>query len=71
MRALSTTVILTAVAPTGHSQPPMSLINIVDRRKHWWKVFASICILSVAVVGYVGVKTYTYAPPICDFVDAE
>lgn len=49
----------------------MSLINIVDRRKHWWKVFASICILSVAVVGYVGVKTYTYAPPICDFVDAE
>lgn len=46
----------------------MSLIDIVDRRKHWWKVFASICLVSVAVVGYVGVKTYTYAPPICDFV---
>lgn len=47
----------------------MSLINVLDRRKHWWKVFAFICIVSVAVVGYVGVKTYTYAPPIVDFVD--
>jgi nitric oxide reductase subunit B len=46
----------------------MSLIDIIDRRKHWWKVFAFICLVSVAVVGYVGVKTYTYAPPICDFV---
>lgn len=47
----------------------MSLVNIIDRRKHWWKVLAFIFIVSVAVVGYVGVKTYTYAPPICDFVD--
>lgn len=49
----------------------MSLIDILDRRKHWWKVFAFICLVSVAVVGYIGVKTYTYAPPICDFVDEQ
>lgn len=46
----------------------MNLINIIDRRKHWWKVVVAIFTVSIAVVGYVGYKTYTYAPPICDFV---
>ena len=47
----------------------MNLIRWIDQRRHWWKVFAVIFAVSVAVVGYIGVKTYQYAPPICDFVD--
>ena len=49
----------------------MSLIRLIDKRKHWWKVFIIIFAVSVAVVGYVGYKTYQYAPPMCDFVDEQ
>ncbi len=47
----------------------MNLMRWIDQRKHWWKVFLVIFAVSVAVVGYIGAKTYEYAPPICDFVD--
>src|SRR5574341_555576 len=47
----------------------MSLLRWVDQRRHWWKVFAVIFAVSVGVVGYIGVKTYEYAPLVCDFVD--
>ena len=47
----------------------MSMIRWVDQRKHWWKVFVLIFTVSVVVVGYIGYKTYEFAPPICDFVD--
>jgi nitric oxide reductase subunit B len=49
----------------------MSISNLIDQRKHWWKVFVIIFAVSVSVVGYVGYKTYQYAPPICDFVDEK
>ncbi len=49
----------------------MSLFKWVDQRKHWWKVFVLIFAVSVAVVGYIGYKTYEYAPPITDFVDED
>jgi nitric oxide reductase subunit B len=49
----------------------MNIINWLDQRKHWWKVFVIIFATSVSVVGYVGYKTYEYAPPRCDFVDAS
>lgn len=49
----------------------MSISNLLDQRKHWWKVFVIIFAVSVSVVGYVGYKTYQYAPPICDFVDEQ
>ncbi|HEX7779706.1 MAG TPA: hypothetical protein VF424_10725, partial [Vicinamibacterales bacterium] len=39
-----------------------------DPRAHWWKVFVLIFAVSIAVVGYLGRKTYEYAPPIADFV---
>lgn len=47
----------------------MNILRWIDQRKHWWKVFLVIFVISVAVVGYIGYKTYEYAPPICDFVD--
>jgi len=47
----------------------MNVLKWIDQRKHWWKVFFIIFAVSVAVVGYVGYKTYEYAPPIADFVD--
>ncbi|MFN3486600.1 MAG: nitric-oxide reductase, partial [Planctomycetota bacterium] len=47
----------------------MNLMRWIDQRKHWWKVFLIIFAVSVAVVGYIGAKTYEYAPPMCDFVD--
>ncbi len=47
----------------------MNVLRWIDQRKHWWKVFFLIFAVSVAVVGYIGYKTYVYAPPICDFVD--
>ncbi len=49
----------------------MNLLNWLDKRKHWWKVFMLIFGVSVAVVGYIGFKTYEYAPPIVDFVDHQ
>jgi nitric oxide reductase subunit B len=47
----------------------MNALKFIDQRKHWWKVFVLIFAVSVAVVGYIGYKTYQYAPPVCDFVD--
>ncbi|MHC5018726.1 MAG: nitric-oxide reductase, partial [Planctomycetota bacterium] len=49
----------------------MNLIRWIDQRKHWWKVFVIIFAVSVVVVGYIGWKTYQFAPPMCDFVDDE
>lgn len=49
----------------------MNIIRWIDQRKHWWKVFAVIFTVSVAVVGYIGYKTYQYAPPIAEFVDEQ
>ncbi len=49
----------------------MNVIKWIDQRKHWWKVFLVIFGVSIAVVGYVGYKTYEYAPPIVDFVDGQ
>ncbi|MEW6304795.1 MAG: cbb3-type cytochrome c oxidase subunit I [Verrucomicrobiota bacterium] len=47
----------------------MNVLKFIDQRKHWWKVFVLIFAVSISVVGYVGYKTYQYAPPIADFVD--
>ncbi len=47
----------------------MNVIRWIDQRKHWWKVFLVIFAVSVTVVGYIGYKTYEYAPPVADFVD--
>lgn len=47
----------------------MDVIRWIDQRKHWWRVFLLIFAVSVAVVGYIGYKTYEYAPPVADFVD--
>lgn len=49
----------------------MNILNWIDQRKHWWKVFFIILVVSVSVVGYIGYKTYQYAPPICDFVNSD
>lgn len=49
----------------------MNLIRWIDQRKHWWKVFIVIFAVSVAVVGYIGYKTYQFQPPIVDFVDEQ
>jgi len=49
----------------------MNLISWIDKRRHWWKVFLVIFAVSIAVVGYLGYKTYEYAPPVVDFVDAK
>lgn len=49
----------------------MNLIRWIDQRKHWWKVFVVIFAVSVVVVGYIGWKTYEFAPPMCDFVDPD
>ncbi|MGE0192134.1 MAG: nitric-oxide reductase large subunit [Planctomycetota bacterium] len=48
----------------------MGALRWIDQRRHWWKVFVVICAVSIAVVGYIGYKTYEYAPPIADFVEA-
>ena len=47
---------------------PMNIIKWVDQRKNWWKVFAVIFAFSVCVVGRIGYQTYSYAPPIANFV---
>lgn len=49
----------------------MKALKLIDQRKHWWKIFVLIFAVSVAVVGYIGYKTYQYAPPVCDFVDEK
>ncbi len=47
----------------------MGVLQWLDQRKQWWKVFVLIFVVSVSVVGYIGYKTYEFAPPIVDFVD--
>lgn len=49
----------------------MGVLAWIDQRKHWWKVFFLIFAISVSVVGYIGYKTYQYAPPIADFVTED
>lgn len=49
----------------------MDILRWVDQRKHWWKVFFLIFVISVSVVGYIGYKTYEFAPPIVDFVGPD
>lgn len=49
----------------------MNALKLIDQRRHWWKIFVLIFAVSVAVVGYIGYKTYQYAPPVCDFVDEQ
>lgn len=49
----------------------MNIFKWVDQRKYWWRVFAVIFVVSISVVGFVGVNTYTYAPPIVNFVDED
>jgi nitric oxide reductase subunit B len=49
----------------------MNLIKWLDQRKHWWKAFMLIFTVSIAVVGYIGYKTYQFAPPIADFTDKQ
>jgi len=47
----------------------MNIFKWIDRRQHWWKVFVIIFAVSISVVGYIGYKTYQYAPPLADFVE--
>ena len=49
----------------------MSVLRLIDQRKHWWKIFVIIFSISISIVGYIGYNTYKYAPPICDFVDEK
>lgn len=49
----------------------MNVLKWIDQRRQWWKVFVIIFAVSVSVVGYVGYKTYEYAPPVCNFVDPD
>ncbi len=49
----------------------MGVMRWIDHRRQWWKVFMVICVVSVSVVGYIGYKTYQYAPPIVDFVTTD
>ncbi len=49
----------------------MNIVRWLDQRKHWWKIFVVIFAISIAVVGYIGWKTYEYAPPMCDFVGED
>jgi nitric oxide reductase subunit B len=49
----------------------MNVVKWIDQRRHWWKVFFIIFAVSISVVGYVGYKTYEFAPPISNFVDSE
>ncbi len=47
----------------------MNVIRWIDKRQHWWKVFLLIFVVSVMVVGWIGVGTYSAAPPLADFRD--
>jgi nitric oxide reductase subunit B len=49
----------------------MNLIRWIDQRKHWWKVFLLIFVVSVTVVLFIGYSTYQSAPPYCDFRDQQ
>lgn len=49
----------------------MGVLRRLDRRGNWWRVFLVIFVVSVSVVGYIGYKTYEYAPPIADFVTED
>lgn len=49
----------------------MDVLALIDRPRNWWKVFVLIFAVSIAVVGYLGVKTYQYAPPIARFADEQ
>jgi nitric oxide reductase subunit B len=45
----------------------MGVMRWIERREQWWKVFVVIFAVSIAVVGYIGVRSYADAPPIADF----
>ncbi len=45
----------------------MDVLKTIDKRKHWWKIFVLILTVSIAVVGYIGHKSYTGAPPLAEF----
>lgn len=47
----------------------MNLVKWLDKRQHWWKIFVIIFAVSISVVGYIGVQTYRYAPPVANFHD--
>ncbi len=49
----------------------MNVMKWIDQRQHWWKVFVVIFAVSVSVVGYIGYKTYEFAPPIADFKNEQ
>lgn len=42
----------------------MDVLALLDRPRNWWKVFVLIFAISIAVVAYLGVQTYQYAPPV-------
>lgn len=50
---------------------PMNVVKWIDQRKNWWKMFMLIFAVSIAVVGYIGYKTYEFAPPVADFKDSQ
>ncbi|MDP6540228.1 MAG: cbb3-type cytochrome c oxidase subunit I [Planctomycetota bacterium] len=45
----------------------MDILKVIDRRRHWWKIFVIIFTVSIAVVGYIGAKSYSGAPPLASF----
>jgi nitric oxide reductase subunit B len=47
----------------------VNLLEWIDKRQHWWKVFVLISAVSIGVVGYLGWGTYQSAPPLADFRD--
>ena len=49
----------------------INFIKWIDQRKNWWKMFVLIFTVSVSVVGYIGYKTYEFAPPMANFKDAQ
>ncbi|MFV1993983.1 MAG: nitric-oxide reductase large subunit [Verrucomicrobiales bacterium] len=49
----------------------MNILKWIDQRQHWWKIFVIIFTVSICVVGYIGYKTYEYAPPMSDFVGED
>ena len=49
----------------------MNVVKWIDQRKNWWKMFMLIFAVSIAVVGYIGYKTYEFAPPVADFKDSQ
>jgi len=41
----------------------------IDKQRNWWKTFLLVFVVSVCVVGYLGVEAYQYEPPRANFVD--